>query len=296
MLSEVPSSLLAQLKMSLPGLLGNDFYIKDFSFASGGCINHGGKLETSKGPFFIKWNDAAQFPSMFEAEVKGLAMLKKVKVIHIPEVIVRGEAGTFQYLVLAYTNGAVRNKKFSSELGEAVAWIHKVSSEEFGLDHSNYIGSLKQFNVQTKSWIDFFIEQRLQRQVEFLEKNSNFFYKLKIDFESLYQKLPGLLHQEKPSLVHGDLWSGNVMVNENGSPSLIDPAIYFGNREVDLGMTHLFGGFSKEFYESYQAIFPLENDYETRFEIYNLYPLLVHVNLFGGGYLQQVQRILKKFI
>ena len=232
---------------------------------------------------------------MFEAESKGLKLLREQNVIKIPEVIGFGEAGAHQFLLLEFIEEKSRQKKYWRQLGSELASLHRRSSDLFGLDHDNYIGSLRQFNLQYESWLTFFIEQRLNVQLKLAIDSGIMDSEWSKQFESLYTKLPTLLPEEKPSLLHGDLWSGNLITDKNGGPCLIDPAIYFGNREADLAMTKLFGGFDDEFYLSYHETFSLHPGYDKRYDIYNLYPLLVHVNLFGGSYKSAVATTLKAF-
>ncbi len=293
MISSIPSSVVEGVK----ALLNNDDsnLIQGFSFASGGCINQGGKLKTSRGDFFLKWNDIKKFPGMFEAETKGLKLLGEQNSIKIPEVIGFGEKGSFQFLLLQFIEEKPRLKIYWQQLGSKLASLHRCSSDLFGLDHDNYIGSLKQLNNQHASWLTFFIEQRLNVQLKLAIDAGIMDSELSKQFEFLYAKLPTLLPEEKPSLVHGDLWSGNLITDENGEPCLIDPAVYFGNREADLAMTKLFGGFDDEFYVSYVETFPLQPGYHKRLDLYNLYPLLVHVNLFGGAYKSAVASTLRAY-
>lgn len=285
-----PPSILQSISQSL------HVSIKNFQALSGGCINNGGNLLTSKGSFFVKWNDASRYPTMFASEAKGLQLLRGTKAIRIPEVVLTGEVETFQYIVLEFIEQARPLKNYWTTLGEELSALHRNTAENFGLDFDNYIGSLPQRNANSKNWISFFIEERLRPQVE-LAVNSR---KLRSDtakhFEILYNKLSDLLPEERPSLLHGDLWSGNLIVDESGSPCLIDPAVYFGNREAEIAFTKLFGGFSNEFYDSYHSNFPLPTDFESRINVYNLYPLLVHVNLFGGSYAGQVVSILRNYV
>jgi protein-ribulosamine 3-kinase len=264
--------------------------LKHFSPVSGGCINNGGQLITSKAVLFLKWNDKNRYPKMFDAEARGLRILSNTKIIHIPDIILYDEIGDFQILVLEWIKGKDRPKNFWENLGIQIARLHQNTQPFFGLDHDNYIGSLPQTNKKENSWIDFFINQRLVHQLELLSDQS-----LIKDFDGLFQKLPSLLPEEKPALLHGDLWSGNLIADENGAPCLIDPAVYYGNREIEIAFTHLFGGFSSDFYNSYTDASPLQPGFQDRIDLYNLYPLLVHVNLFGGGYLSQVKNILKKY-
>jgi protein-ribulosamine 3-kinase len=294
MLSHIPSGVLegAQLLLERDGSVK----VKEFLFSGGGCINHGGKLSTSRGNFFLKWNDIAKFPEMFKAECKGLLLLRQQNAIRIPKVIGVGENDTFQFLLLEFIEERTRSKNYWLQLGERLATLHRQHSIQFGLDHSNYIGSLLQSNNQNNSWIDFFIECRLDAQLKIALHSGAVDSTWIKKFESLYSKLTTLLPEERPSLLHGDLWSGNLLIDEKGEPCLIDPAVYYGNREADLAMTKLFGGFDTTFYHCYDEIFPLQQGYEERADIYNLYPLLVHVNLFGGSYKRSVENIVNKFI
>jgi protein-ribulosamine 3-kinase len=294
MLSHIPSSVLEGVQRLLK--IDDSAVLKDFSFSGGGCINRGGKLSTSYGNFFLKWNDVGRFPNMFIAESKGLQLLNQQNVIRIPHVIGVGEEGSFQFLLLEFIEQKSPTKNYWQQLGERLANLHRQQAAKFGLDHNNYIGSLQQFNNQKTSWINFFIEQRLNVQlrlaIDSRSADSTWIKK----FESLYTKLKTLIPEESPSLVHGDLWSGNLITDENGEPCLIDPAIYYGNREVDLAMTKLFGGFDRAFYDCYNESFSLEKGYEKRMDLYNLYPLLVHVNLFGGSYKRSVENIINEFL
>ncbi|MBX2961200.1 MAG: fructosamine kinase family protein [Cyclobacteriaceae bacterium] len=272
-----------------------DCKIQDFRPASGGCINHGGELITNQGSFFVKWNDASRYPGMFTAEAKGLRLLHEKNCIEVPHPIVVKEIEGSQYILMTFIRSTKPGADYWKALGGQLANLHKHTQDNFGLSHDNYIGSHTQHNTVTSNWIDFFITQRLEKQILLAEKNNSINISLRKKFETLHKKLPNLLPEEKPALLHGDLWSGNVMVNGAGKPALIDPAVYYGHREAELAFTQLFGGFDPMFYESYFSSFPVEPGFDTRVDVYNLYPLLVHVNLFGGGYLQQVIDILNRF-
>ncbi|MBA4053187.1 MAG: ketosamine-3-kinase [Marivirga sp.] len=275
---------------------GKEIGLIDFMFTGGGCINDGGRLNTTAGVFFLKWNESGKFPSMFEAEAKGLNLLRATRAIHIPEVIGYGDVATHQFLLLEFVEQNKPSTDYWNELGHQLALLHKVHDDLFGLAHNNYIGSLRQFNRQNSSWIDFFIGQRLQVQLKIAFDAGLINSSDSRKFDQLYLQLPSLLPEEKPSLLHGDLWNGNILSNKNGSPCLIDPAVYFGNREADLAMTLLFGAFHDDFYTSYAESFPLMSGYRDRVDLYNLYPLLVHLNLFGTQYLSRITAILKTFI
>jgi protein-ribulosamine 3-kinase len=294
-MKQIPGPICERLQFQLAKEFGNGFSLNSFSFSSGGCVSNGGKLQTSDGDFFLKWNDAKKFPGMFKAESRGLQLLKETKSFYIPKVMLVDEADGLQYLLMSFTQEGKKTNIFWEELGRGLAHLHQRSNSQFGLDHDNYIGSLRQRNTQCDSWITFFESERIRPQMKLAEDSQLMNDSLKKEMEQLLTRLPDLLAEDKPSLLHGDLWSGNLMTTSNGRPSLIDPAVYFGHREVDLAMTKLFGGFKERFYESYQEAFPLEPGYEQRMEIYNLYPLLVHVNLFGGAYLMQLRQTVLRY-
>lgn len=294
MLQDIPFNVQQGVKALFSA--SGEIVLKDFSFSGGGCINHGGRLTTSLGNFFLKWNDTARLPAMFERESRGLQLLRSAQVVDIPEVIGFGEEGNSQFLALSFIHENAPLKHYWEKMGQQLAMLHRVTNQLYGLDHNNYIGSLKQSNEQDTSWVKFFIEQRLQVQVKLASDSGLIELEWLKKFELFYTRLPLLLPEEKPSLLHGDLWSGNVMVNEKGNPCLIDPAVYFGHREADLAMTQLFEMFNREFYSSYEEGYPLLPGHSERVDIYNLYPLLVHLNLFGPTYLDRIKTIVRKFI
>lgn len=270
--------------------------VRSFSFSSGGCINHGGKLTTSNGIYFLKWNDLQKFPGMFGAEARGLRLLGSAKALAVPGVVQVGEAEAFQFLLLEHIEGGRKVKNYWQHFWSGLGTLHKLAADTFGLDHDNYIGSLPQKNTQTLSWVDFFIEHRLKVQVQRAYDEGRVDNTVLRKFEKLFGLLPSFFPDEPPALLHGDLWGGNIMTTAEGNPCLIDPAVYYGHREADLAMTRLFGGFDHSFFDSYEEAYPLQPGYRERLDIYNLYPLLVHVNLFGGGYAGQVISILNQLV
>ena len=267
--------------------------IEFFQAVSGGNINNAAKVATSKGVFFIKWNEN-DADDAFELEAKGLELLAK-KDIKTPCIVAYGKQQGKNFLLLEYHQG-LEKKDFWGNLGRSLAQMHQEKQGFFGLEYDNYLGSLVQGNKAEKDGLTFFIEKRLKTQVGlafyngFIEKN------VLDDFQKFYEKLPNILPQEPPALLHGDLWSGNVIVSNEGTAMLIDPAIYYGFREAELAFTKLFGGFDNDFYESYHHHYPLLPNFEERVPIYNLYPLLVHLNLFGTSYLPTIQRTVKQFL
>lgn len=285
----IPSTIAAEIERQTGA-------IKGFSSASGGCINNGGRIDTASGKYFLKWNDRKKFPGMFAVEAKGLSLLRQANVIYVPAVIHVGLAGEFQFLVLEYIQMGASDASYWRRFGSGLAALHKSSATTFGLDHNNYIGSLRQENKQSTSWVEFFIEQRLKAQLELAVDGKRIDHGLFRKFDALFAKLHTFLPEEPPSLLHGDLWSGNIISTVQGQPCLIDPAVYYGHREMDLAMTQLFGGFDCAYLDSYNEEYPLIPGYEERLDLYNLYPLLVHVNLFGGGYERQVADVLRRFV
>ncbi len=263
----------------------------------GGCINDAQRVETDKGPFFMKYNSASSYPGMFEAEARGLQLLEAAGCLKVPAVVGYGETNNQSILVLEYIAATAQKSGFWQEFGEGLARMHQQPSDDgrFGLDHDNYIGSLPQRNRKHDNWTAFFIAERLEAQLKMARDQGRAGKELNTMFEKFYRFLPDFFPEEPPALLHGDLWSGNYMTGEEGVPVIIDPAVYYGHRYMDLGMSKLFGGFSTAFYEAYDAQYPLEKGWQDGIEIANLYPLMVHVNLFGGGYLGQVKRALRRF-
>jgi protein-ribulosamine 3-kinase len=262
---------------------------------SGGDINQAAMFETSTGTWFAKWNRADAFPGMFEAEARGLELLRSAGEIFVPEVIGNDQQQDCSMLVLQFVQSGREKVNFWEDFGQQMANLHKQTSDRYGLDHNNYIGSLYQINGQKSSWIEFFIHNRLEIQIQLARDNSRIDSATIRLFEQMYTHLADFFPLEKPSLVHGDLWSGNFLVNSKGEACIIDPAVYYGHRLMDLGMSKLFGGFATTFYQAYHSEYPLEKNWIQAIDIANLYPLMVHVNLFGGGYLGSVKNILKRF-
>ena len=256
----------------------------------GGCINDCYKLETQKSNYFVKLNNTI---NLFEEENKGLDLLRASKTFFIPKVYKFGVFESSNFLLMEWIEEKNKSDNFWNFFAKNLSELHSTSNDKFGLDHDNYIGSLKQSNTYYYDGIEFFINTRLVPQLEKLNSlnNSSFFKK----FDVLFNLLNEIIPVYQPSLLHGDLWSGNFLIDHNGHACIIDPAVYYGNREADIAMTKLFGGFSEEFYSDYNYYLPMLNGWQERMPIWNLYPLLVHANLFGSSYLNQINSILNKY-
>lgn len=280
------------LLLSKKGLNAN---INSITPLGGGSINNAFKVKTQEGDYFLKYNYASKYPGMFESEAKGLELLRKSDAIFIPEIIGHLTTEKYSFLVFEYVKEAGRKPDFWEDFGRRLARLHQNQNNSFGLDHDNYIGSLHQYNQWENSWQEFFVLQRLEPQMRMATDKGMVRTDLRKKFEAFFKAIPEIFPSEEACLIHGDLWNGNYLVNTLGEACLIDPAVYYGHREMDLGMSKLFGGFSEGFYHAYTAHFPLEKDWEKRIDYCNLYPLLVHVNLFGAGYLSSVESSLRKF-
>jgi protein-ribulosamine 3-kinase len=274
--------------------IGGDTKIKSVEHIGGGCINSSAKIATNHGSFFIKWNSSSH-ADMFQKEVKGLEVLQGSNTIDIPAIHGVSTIDQNTFLLLEWIEGKQTTPSFWADFGQRIAQLHRKSSLYFGLDHPNFIGSLDQSNTQHQDWTSFFISERIVPQLKLAESSRKIDASFIQKFDKLFSKLDELIPKESPSLLHGDLWSGNFLCAEKSKPVIFDPAIYFGHREMEIAFTYLFGGFDRLFYTSYQEEFPLEKGFEDRIEIHNLYPLLVHVNLFGTSYLSGIHKTLKRF-
>ncbi|MGM0946507.1 MAG: fructosamine kinase family protein [Bacteroidota bacterium] len=268
--------------------------LKDASLIAAGSHNQGIRLETPEGSFFLKINFDHE-RDILKKEAAGLDLLRNSTFLQVPDVVGFGRVGDYNYLLMEFIQKRRQNSNYWENLGIGLAHLHLTQQSQFGLEEDNFIASLNQRNLPTDKWLDFFVEYRLEPLI-----GKAYFDRLvPLDFlkrfQEIYPKLNGIFPEENPALLHGDLWSGNVICNEDGQPALIDPAVYFGHREMDLAFSRLFGGFDQEFYEAYESAFPLAPGFESRMGIYNLYPLLVHLNLFGSAYLPGIERILKRF-
>jgi len=267
-----------------------------FAVVGGGSINDVYQVQTNTAEaFFCKINKVAGFPALFESEKQGLELLAGPGLIRVPRVIAAGETGQYQVLLVEFIEGGLKSDDFWKRFGEKLAALHQVTQNRFGLSTNNYMGALPQWNDPMDDWCSFFQHRRLEPQVKIAVDNQLLDAQQARRFEGLYRHLPAIFEPEAPSLLHGDLWSGNFLCDEHQQPVLIDPAVYYGHRSVDLGMTTLFGGFDPSFYESYQYHHSLPPNYREQWQVANIYPRLIHLNLFGKGYLPDILHAIEHY-
>lgn len=289
------SGLPEHIRISCEKLLGTP--IEAAFHVSGGDINEARRLETGKGRFFLKMNRADHAHQMFAVEAQGLQLLAQTHTLRIPQVIGYGkESEPAGFLLLELIEQGTPRADFWKRFGEGLALLHRTTQTGFGLETNNFIGSLPQSNRRHDSWVEFYIEERLLPQIQLAETHHHFSTADHENFDKLFKKLPQILPEEPPALIHGDLWNGNFLADDNGAPVLVDPAVCFASREMDIAMSKLFGGFDREFYQVYQQHYPFLPGWEERIDLYQLYYLLVHVNLFGSGYVQSVRQVLRRFV
>ena len=268
--------------------------VLNISPLQGGDINDTFLIQTPGRQYVLKQNKKARFPQMFEKEAKGLKKLSLNGVI-TPQVIKLFENDEDQFLVLAYIKSAVPQHNFWKNFGHALGNLHLNSQEYFGLEYPNYIGSLEQSNDKKSTWETFFVENRIRPLVQRAFDRQLLDRRHLVWFDGFFTAFPNLVPKEKSALIHGDLWSGNLMCGMGQTPVFIDPAIYYGHREMDIAMTKMFGGFDRTFLDHYNEVFPMEKGWEKRMNIHNLYPNLVHLILFGKSYLRGIESVINNF-
>ena len=269
--------------------------VQRYEQVHGGDINSSYCLFTSREKYFLKVNDKNRYPLMFTREASGLHKLCELSTLKTPQIIKQGSCDDEQYLLLEWLEKGVPKKDMSENFGNAIAVMHKQPQEYFGFDEDNYIGSLDQNNDQHDEWHSFYTECRIKPLVKKLFDAGDLSATNIHDADLFCNNLRTILPIETPSFLHGDLWAGNYMISSSGDAAIFDPAVYCGHREMDIGMTRLFGGFDTRFYEAYNETYPLEKGWEKRSQITQLYPLLVHAVLFGGHYIGSVKNIFKVF-
>jgi fructosamine-3-kinase len=289
--------------MGIPGALASvisdathrPFALRDSKPVGGGSINEAYRLEgTDDSRYFLKLNDAQHLP-MFAAEAAGLAAIAAANTVQVPRAIAHGIAGRQSYLVLEHLEFSPRGD--AHRLGEQLAALHRCTAAQFGFARDNFIGTTPQPNAWAGDWITFWRDQRLGFQLQLAAKNG-YGGQLQRLGEKLLDVLPAFFagYSPQPSLLHGDLWGGNHAYLADGTPAIFDPAAYYGDRECDLAMTELFGGYSADFYAAYRSAWPLDAGYATRRDLYNLYHILNHANLFGGGYVRQAEQMAQRLL
>jgi fructosamine-3-kinase len=282
----------ARLEASLAAALGAR--VAGARPLSGGDINEAFEVRLADGrEIFVKCNVSAP-NDMFVAEARGLAWLGDAKALRVPTVLAASGANDLTpFLALELIRPKARGDNFDERLGRGLAALHRHGAPAFGLDHDNYIGRLPQKNTLAVTWAEFYRVRRLGPQLKAAADAGLAPARLRRDFERLFGQLESLCGPvEPPARLHGDLWGGNMITDDLGEPCLIDPAVYGGHREIDLAMMKLFGGFGARVFAAYAEAFPLADGARARVALYQLYPLMVHLNLFGASYLPQVEAAL----
>jgi protein-ribulosamine 3-kinase len=278
------------IAQSIADATGQAFVIENRKSVGGGCINTAFRVTGNDRAFFVKTN-APSSHAMFLAEAAGLREIAHSNTIRVPQPVCNGRNGEASWLVLEYIEfGGQRD---SRRLGVQLATMHRVTADSFGWQRDNTIGATPQINTSDDNWLEFWRARRLGFQLQLAEKNGAP-RRLLTQGERLLAECPPLLagREIQPALLHGDLWGGNAGFDGSGMPVIFDPAVYYGDRETDLAMTELFGGFGSDFYAAYDEAFQRDAGYPVRRTFYNLYHILNHFNLFGGGYAQQAEAMI----
>ncbi len=274
--------------------LGGNFRLESYAPVGGGCINSGFHIRGGGRHYFVKLNAAGK-AGMFEAEAEGLAEIAGTNTVRVPAPVCWGEAGNHAWLVMEFIQ--LSGSDGANALGRRLAMMHRHTQPAFGWCRDNTIGATPQRNGRLEDWVEFYRERRLRFQLKLAAQNG-YSGTLQRKGERLLEWLASFFdgYQPQASLLHGDLWSGNWGTDTQGEPVIYDPAVYYGDREADIAMTELFGGFGREFYASYQDTWVLDAGYGVRKTLYNLYHILNHANLFGGGYAGQAESMMDRLL
>jgi fructosamine-3-kinase len=284
------------LEQQITQTTGSSFHLDSNQSVGGGCINSAFKATDNERSYFIKTN-SARYADMFEAEARALYEMAASKTVRVPEPVCFGEYGGQCYVVMEYLE--LGGRADMAGLGRKLADMHRVTADRFGWHIDNTIGTTPQPNTQSDDWVEFWREQRLGFQLETAARNG-YGGELQRLGERLLADMPALFinHNPQPSMLHGDLWGGNYGALRDGTPVIFDPALYYGDREADLAMTTLFGGFGGQFYAAYNEAWSLDEGYEVRKTFYNIYHIINHMNMFGGGYhgqaISMIERVLSQ--
>lgn len=286
----------SDINAAISGASGAPFALESRTAIGGGCINRCYRVTAPGRAFFVKLN-AADRRAMFEAEATALAEIAATATVHVPHPLCWGANRDAAWLVLEHIEFGEAQTRSMARLGEELAALHRVTAKNFGWATDNTIGATPQVNTQNRDWAEFWRDCRLGYQLalagergapkSLLQKGA----RLACGFSALFKNA-----DIKPALLHGDLWGGNAGFDRTGSPVIFDPAVYYGHREADVAMTELFGGFSADFYAAYRGAFALDAGYEVRKQLYNLYHVLNHFNLFGGGYARQAETLIDRLL
>lgn len=291
------NQLESEVEKSLSEEFGKKVKIQSSGSLGGGCINHASKIKTNVGEFFLKWN-ATCANDIFEREAESLKelIIAAKGELAIPKVITAKLVdNTPGFLVQEYLPTRYSKSGDDEKLGKGLAVIHKYSNTEYGFYNDNYCGATKQNNQWNKSWPEFFRDHRLRFLLDLIQNERSLPASEMQVYEKLLEKIPELVPKDStPVLIHGDLWSGNYMITEKG-PALIDPASYYADREMEFAIMTMFGGFNQRFYDAYNSVHPLPSDWRDRNQLYQLYHVLNHYYLFGGGYQSQAFRIARYY-
>lgn len=282
-------SLLFDLAEPLRSRCGANLQVLSAEPQGGGCINTSYRLHTTECDFFVKLNHASQL-AMFGAEAEALQQLAATGTVRVPGVVTYGVLHGSAYLLLEFIQMRSASADAQAQLGHQLAALHRIRQPYFGWGRDNTIGTTPQPNAASDDWVEFWRDRRLGTQLRLAARQRGTVALLR-QAERLQERLPALLPQPVPALLHGDLWGGNHAMDAKGRPVIFDPACYYGDREADLAMTELFGGFAERFYAAYREAYPLSDGYAVRKRLYNLYHVLNHLNLFGAGYLRQAERL-----
>ena len=277
----------------LSNLIGET--ISDYKPISGGDISRAFVLRTSKNQYFLKVNSGDNAHTMFLREMSGLKVISKTNTIKTPKVFKCGIFKDLSFLLMEFIETKSPSNNDFELLGNQLALLHKVTKNEFGFVEDNFIGNLPQPNRNHSSWVKFYLEERMIPQIQLALLNNLLSRKDVPSKQRMNNVCKGFFNDISPSLLHGDLWSGNFLIASDGTPYLIDTAAYYGHHEVDIAMSKLFGGFGTPFYKAYQGHFQSDSLTDGRIDLYQLYYLLVHLNLFGSSYVGSVNRILFKY-